>query len=88
MLEINIRLFGAFRDFARDPAVVLECAPGTSIAELRMKMQAQLERLKPDGGAAGLLRQSVFADEQAVLGEDFRLERSQELAIIPPVCGG
>jgi molybdopterin synthase sulfur carrier subunit len=88
MLEVNVRLFGAFRDFALGPAVVLECAPGTSIAELRMKMQAQLERLKPDGGAGHLLKQSVFADEQTILGEDFRLERSQELAIIPPVCGG
>ena len=88
MLEINIRLFGAFRDFSPNPAVLLECAPGTSIAELRMKMQAQLEHMKPGASVLSLLKQSVFADEQAILGEDFRLEQSQELAIIPPVCGG
>jgi molybdopterin converting factor small subunit len=88
MLEITIRLFGAFRDFAKDPSVLLECAPGTSIAELRQQMQSRLENMRPGAGAEGLLKQSVFADERQVLGEDFRLERSQELAIIPPVCGG
>ena len=51
-------------------------------------MQAQLDVLRPGAGAEGLLKQSVFANEEAVLREDFRLERSQELAIIPPVCGG
>lgn len=88
MLEIHVRLFGAFRDFGSKPELLLECAPGTSIAELRLRMQAQLDSLRPGAHAEGLLKQSVFADEQSILGEDFRLERSQQLAIIPPVCGG
>lgn len=88
MLEICIRLFGAFRDLARHPTLKLECAPGTSIAELRQQMLALLENMQPGAGVEGLLQQSVFADERAILKEDFRLERSQELAIIPPVCGG
>lgn len=88
MLEISIRLFGAFRDFAQNPIVTFECSPGTSIAELRQQMESRLENMRPGAGAPGLLKQSVFADERQVLGEEFRLERSQELAIIPPVCGG
>ncbi len=88
MLEISIRLFGAFRDFAQNPTVTFECAPGTSISELRQQMESRLENMRPGAGAQGLLKQSVFADERQVLGEEFRLERSQELAIIPPVCGG
>ncbi|HYX36071.1 MAG TPA: MoaD/ThiS family protein [Oligoflexus sp.] len=88
MLEINIRLFGAFRDFAQNPMVMLECAPGTSIAELRQQMQSRLENMRPGAGVDDLLKQSVFADERAILSEEFRLERSQELAVIPPVCGG
>ncbi len=88
MLEISIRLFGAFRDFAQNPIVTFECAPGTSIAELRQQMESRLENMRPGAGAQGLLKESVFADERQVLGEEFRLERSQELAILPPVCGG
>jgi molybdopterin converting factor small subunit len=88
MLEISIRLFGAFRDFAQNPLVMFECAPGTSIAELRLQMESRLENMRPGAGVSGLLKQSVFADERQVLDEEFRLERSQELAIIPPVCGG
>ncbi|WP_141731517.1 MoaD/ThiS family protein [Oligoflexus tunisiensis] len=88
MLEIYIRLFGAFRDFAQNPRLLFECAPGTSIAELRQQMGSLLENMRPGAGVESLLKQSVFADEKEILSEDFRLERSQELAIIPPVCGG
>ena len=88
MLEIQVRLFGAFRDFADLPTLSITCAPGTSIAELRQKMQQNLMASKSGSHADELLKQSVFADEQAVLGETFILDRSQVLAIIPPVCGG
>ncbi len=88
MLEIQVRLFGAFRDYATHPVLLFECSPGTSIAELRQHVQVRLQAIRPGSNADGLLKQSVFADEQAILNEHFRLERSQELAIIPPVCGG
>lgn len=88
MLDIKVRLFGAFRDHASESTLPFLCEPGTRIAELRQKMQQHMQAARPGSQIDSLLMQSVFADEQSILSEDYCLQKSQELAIIPPVCGG
>lgn len=87
-MDIQVRLFGAFRDYAQVPVLPFQCEPGIRVKELRQKMRQHLLDSLPNSNAEALLEQSVFANERAVLNEDHVLESSQELAIIPPVCGG
>jgi hypothetical protein len=61
MLEIQARLFGAFRDFTDLPTLSITCAPRTGIAELRQKMQQNLMPSKSGSYAAELLKQSIQA---------------------------
>lgn len=88
MLEIEIRLYGAFRDYSSEAWVRVEVVPGTSLPELKQVLCARLEAMQPGSHAGALLEQSVFADDSDVLPADMRLSRSQSLSLIPPVCGG
>ncbi len=88
MLEVKVRLFGAFREYSENNVLHFEFEPGASLATIKQSLEHRFSVLRPDKPAAALLAQSVLADDQAVLAEGFVLEKSQELAIIPPVCGG
>ncbi|MCX6127623.1 MAG: MoaD/ThiS family protein [Proteobacteria bacterium] len=88
MLEIKIRLFVAFRDLNRESSLMLVCEPGLTVAQLRAEVLKKIDSLQQDSQLAALLQQSVFADNRSILAEDLRLEHSQDLAVIPPVCGG
>ncbi len=88
MFEVKIRLFGAFRDYSEQNFLSFQFEPGTSLDQIKQSLAQKLMLLRPEKPCATLLAQSVLADESAVLCEDFVLAKSQELAIIPPVCGG
>lgn len=88
MIEVEVRLYGAFRDYASDPSLKLELAEGASLDQLRAALEEQLAALQPASHPADLLQRSVFADQTDVLPADARLYGRQVLSLIPPVCGG
>ncbi len=88
MIELEIRLYGAFRDYSDDPSIRVAVENGVGLDELRRSVLLKLEEMKPMLGAQDLLDRSVFADQTDILPQDRRLYGNQVLSLIPPVCGG
>ena len=83
--EIQIKLFGAFRQFHRGPVLTLEVASDSTVAQVRERVGLMFE---DDANAKTLLKASAFATDRRVLDENEPVPVDAELALLPPVCGG
>ena len=89
MIEVRVRPFGAFRDYSAEAPIAVQLPQGSGLPELRAALIGRLSELRPDLDAAGLVRDSAFADEaQVILGAADRIDRPCTLFALPPVCGG
>lgn len=82
--QIDVRLFGAFRQYGRGALIPVTVAPAATVAALRQALAARLA----DDNARSLLDASVFATDEAVLQEQEPVPMDREISILPPVCGG
>lgn len=88
MIQIRLRLFGAFRKYHEGGEISLDLPERSGLSELRSALAARLAESHPGFGEARLLEDSAFADESAILPPDVRFERDCSVAVLPPVCGG
>lgn len=86
-MEIQLSVFGAFRDFAPDGKVVLHVPDGARVADVRDALSAHALSQWP-GFRPGLLASSAFASESAVLRDADPVPTDGRLAVLPPVSGG
>lgn len=84
MRTLDVRLFGAFRQFGADPILRISVADDATIAQVRAAVGTHLA----GDNAHALLRASAFATDDRMLGEDDTLSTINEIAVLPPVCGG
>lgn len=80
-INITMRLFGAFRPYGERACFVLPA--GCTVQDVKDRLAVEL-----GAGAAGLIGDSVLANDNSVIGADAVFTRDCELAILPPVCGG
>lgn len=89
MIQVQVRLFGAFRNFSPEsPFIALnlnqhEAADAITVSQIK---DALSHHLGPDAHA--LIQDSVLATEDRVLLPEDQMSASSKLAILPPVCGG
>lgn len=76
MIDIDVRLYGAFREYSQGKVFRCQLAPGSSLNELRAVLAQQLEVLKPGAASRDLLATSAFADDHDILSESHRLLES------------
>lgn len=94
LMEVRIRLFGAFRDLGVEPEIRVRVAPRSTLAEVRGALGRQLAAAWRQGANTDtreletLIRQSALADESRVLQDSEPVSAGMRLAILPPVCGG
>ena len=90
MWRIQIRLFGAFRNFSENHEIELEVPLNCSLGDLKACLMKRLsDDSRRDSDALPLLMdRSVFASEADVLRPTDVLQDGMRLAILPPVCGG
>lgn len=88
MVNIVVSLYGAFRRYGNGRNIELILEKECSVAQIRKMTLEKLQGL--DGGFKefGLLQDSVFANNQRILGESDFVKPGDTLAILPPVCGG
>lgn len=86
-MPIEIRLFGAFRDFDPAASITLDIPEPATVADVRHAFDAYARDRWPDWRPA-LLRASVFASEQRVLRDAEPVPDDGRLAVLPPVSGG
>ena len=80
-LKINMRLFGAFRQYGE--SVEISVASGSPVSAVKLALEGVLGTQARD-----LIADSVVANDETILPGDFVLDESAKLSILPPVCGG
>jgi molybdopterin converting factor subunit 1 len=81
-VNVRVRLFAVARELAGSDAVCLELPEGSTIAQLRARLAAEVPAL------AGVLPQVLFAVGSEYASDDFPIAAGREVACIPPVSGG
>ena len=79
-IKLTINLFGAFRPFG--DALNVSVPTGSTAAFVKDIIKEQLGQ-----EAALLVEDAVLADDRSILADDSPVT-TQQLSILPPVCGG
>lgn len=88
MIEVKVRLFGAFRKYGDGREIAVELPERSGLNELKSALAGKLRAEHAGFSGDGLLASSAFANEAAILSPDVRFERGCSIAVLPPVCGG
>jgi len=80
-MKINMRLFGAFRQYGDSVEISVE--EGSSVSAVKQALVGVLGAQVRD-----LIADSVVANDDSILPGDFVLDEGAKLFILPPVCGG
>ena len=94
--QIKVRLFGAFRKYSENGAMLLDISPGSSALDFKKKLaQALLHQFQEPhremqmaGQIESLIEDSAVATSRGVLQNHECVDGLTEIAILPPVCGG
>ena len=86
-MNIELRLFGAFRDYEPAALVNLEVADGARVAAVRAALDAH-GRARWPGFQPALLQRSALASDEAVLRDHEAVPADGRMAVLPPVSGG
>lgn len=87
MRQVEIQLFGAFREFEPQARVQLALAEDARVGDVRSALAAHAREHWPSFSPA-LLAHSAFASERAVLREGDPIPADGRMAVLPPVSGG
>lgn len=79
-LRFDVRLFGRYRELADGDTLVLDLAPGATVADLVAALHAAVDGPLPSRPVVAVNRRP--AADGVVLGA------GDEIALIPPVAGG
>lgn len=80
-VSVQIDFFGALREYGNGSELALP--PGSSAEQIKQALAEEL-----GAQAKGLIEQSVLADEEQILDNEWQLTGPARLAILPPVSGG
>ena len=81
-MRINVRFFAILRERAGVEQIVLELAPGSSVASAVEAVGERIPQIRE------LLPRAAFAVNREYVKPDTALRDDDELALIPPVSGG
>jgi molybdopterin converting factor small subunit len=89
--KLKLRVFGVLRNHSDANGVIeLEFESPVDVktgADLKAELMRHFEK-HGAGFDPGILRECALADEESVLSPGERLRTLQNLALLPPVCGG
>lgn len=86
---VTIRLFGALRQFHIDSNLIDINTRGlTLIGQLRARIAEKFAEAGKEQILNPILASSVFANSEGVLTDEAPIPYNEELALLPPVCGG
>ena len=87
MKKIKIQLYGEFRTFSASSSIDLDCNMNDSIFDVRNTFSKTLKSIHKNFDEK-LLSDSVFATEAGILEDSDSINGINEIAVLPPVCGG
>ena len=84
----RVQLFGAFRKYVPQGFIELELLEGGTAGEVKRRIQNHLRTQYLDFKEDVLVAESALATASAVLQDNEQVANVDELALLPPVCGG
>ncbi|MBK9294773.1 MAG: hypothetical protein IPM57_10095 [Oligoflexia bacterium] len=88
MREIEIKLFGAFRNYVPTGMITIKLVDQLTAIQLKQKIQNLLQNQIKGFQDSTLVFESALATETEVLDEGEVINDKSNLALLPPVCGG
>jgi molybdopterin converting factor small subunit len=88
MINIDVSLFGAFREFDKGHPLHVTLPSGSNISALKQAIRIELEKRNPALSLKTPLEEAALASDSMILPDDYCLTQNLTLAILPPVCGG
>ena len=79
---VRVLFFGMLKDVTGKSSEELELREGSSVADLLWVYRERLPRLRDSLGSLAV------AVNQQYAGAETKLEEGDEVALLPPVCGG
>ena len=80
-MEIKLLAFGIVRDFFGGPSIEVELEDGATVSALKAYLETRYPAIRRLSSCLVAVNNDYAGDEQV-------LERTDEIAIIPPVSGG
>ncbi len=88
MISVRLTLFGALRKFDLEGGLEVQCEVGETLHQFRVRLSTILSEKFPESESVNVVYDSVFANDEEILREDYILQKDISLAVLPPVCGG
>lgn len=88
MTKIKIRLFGAFRKYVPEGIIVIPIDNILTAKELKKNINTYLIENVVGYNESSLVFESAIATDAEIIQDDTVLNNCQNLALLPPVCGG
>lgn len=87
MIDVTIKLFGAFRKYGNGEEMTISVPENTQIQDLKTYLGNEIKAKHGDFDQ-NLINSSVFGNENEILKTDSVISKKCTLAVLPPVCGG
>jgi molybdopterin converting factor small subunit len=89
-MEVQVRLFGAFRNLGQSEVTVSLPASSVTATEMKTILAQHFGATHREGSfnASALVSKSALANDSAVLGDQDIVAAGSKLALLPPVSGG
>ncbi len=87
-ISVTICLYGAFRKYADGHNLCVSAPTGAKVGDLRRILETELLGRYPNFNDFGLVEDSAFADEGSLIDDERLLSDGENIAVLPPVCGG
>lgn len=89
MIELEIRLFGAFRRYEiRDVPLRVSVDKPATVEKIKWALAEKLRLHSAGFSDSQLVEDSALATDLRVLSPGERVNSSCVLSVLPPVCGG
>tara|TARA_Y100000590_G_scaffold327822_1_gene372185 strand:+ start:807 stop:1076 length:270 start_codon:yes stop_codon:yes gene_type:complete len=89
-MKISVELFGAARDLSSKDFINFELVKNSSIKDLRNQLLRFVDSdFNGNETFKKIINSSSFcSDEDKIVSDNFKIEKTQRFSIIPPIGGG
>ncbi len=89
-MKVSVELYGATKDLSKNNFLELEVKKNSSIKDIKIGILEIIEKnFKGNQNLKKLVQSSAFcSDEDKIISENYKINDSQVIGIIPPIGGG
>ena len=89
-MKVSVELYGAAKDLSKNNFLELEVKKNSSIKDIKIQILEFIEKnFKGNQNLKKLVQSSAFcSEEDEIISENYKINDSQVIGIIPPIGGG